>query len=79
MLNNISEFLKNEAYRISIIPEGVHILNYKNIIDISSDKVLISFKDKSVNIKGSNLRLIKLDKHELLINGYIERISLDDK
>lgn len=79
MLNNISEFLKSEAYRISIIPEGVHILNYKNIIDISSDKVLISFKDKSVNIKGSNLRLIKLDKYELLINGYIERISLDDK
>ena len=77
MLNNISEFLKNEAYRISIIPEGVHILNYKNIIDISSDKVLISFKDKSVNIKGSNLRLIKLaiespsNKNKYIMGGII--------
>lgn len=78
MFNNISDFLKNESYRISIIPTGIHILNYKNIIDISSNKVLISFKDKNIDIKGSNLRLIKLDKYELLISGNIERISLNE-
>lgn len=79
MLENLKDFLKNEAYRVSLVPSGVHILNYKRIIDINDKSVIISLKNESVTIKGSNLRLIKLDKNEILINGKVERLEINEK
>lgn len=79
MLENLKDFLKNEVYRVSLVPSGVHILNYKRIIDINDKSVIISLKNVSVTIKGSNLRLIKLDKNEILINGKVERLEINEK
>lgn len=79
MLENLKDFLKNEAYRVSLVPSGVHILNYKRIIDINDKSVIISLKNVSVTIKGNNLRLIKLDKNEILINGKVERLEINEK
>lgn len=79
MLENLKDFLKNEAYRVSLVPSGVHILNYKRIIDINDKSVIISLKNESVTIKGKNLRLIKLDKNEILINGKVERLEINEK
>ncbi len=79
MLENLKDFLKNEAYRVSLVPGGVHILNYKRIIDINDKSVIISLKNESVTIKGNNLRLIKLDKNEILINGKVERLEINEK
>lgn len=79
MLENLKDFLKNETYRVSLVPSGVHILNYKRIIDINDKSVIISLKNESVTIKGNNLRLIKLDKNEILINGKVERLEINEK
>lgn len=79
MLENLKDFLKNEAYRVSLVPSGVHILNYKRIIDINDKSVIISLKNESVTIKGNNLRLIKLDKNEILINGKVGRLEINEK
>lgn len=79
MLENLKDFLKNEAYRVSLVSSGVHILNYKRIIDINDKSVIISLKNVSVTIKGNNLRLIKLDKNEILINGKVERLEINEK
>ena len=79
MLENLKDFLKNEAYRVSLVPRPQHILNYKRIIDINDKSVIISLKNVSVTIKGNNLRLIKLDKNEILINGKVERLEINEK
>ena len=41
MFNNINSFLNSETYRVSLLPNKVHILNYKSIIDINSNSVII--------------------------------------
>ena len=42
MLNNLSSYLSSNEYRISVLPNGVHVLNYKSVIDITSEVVIIN-------------------------------------
>lgn len=78
MLNNISSYLSSEPYRVTILKNGAHILNYKSIVDITSDEAIIKIDKKLVKIYGSSLTLIKLDKKELLINGVIKRLEVNE-
>lgn len=79
MLETLSNYLKTDSYRISLLKNKIHILNYKSIIDISNDEVLVKVEGTIVKIYGSDFKLLKLEKKELLINGSIKRIELDEK
>ena len=78
MLNNLSTFLSNTEYRISILPNKVHVLNYSSIIDINSESVIIKVNNKISKIKGKNIKLIKLDKKELLVSGIINGVTINE-
>ncbi len=78
MLNNISTYLNSEDYRISILKNGIHVLNYTSIVDITTDEAIIKINKKIVKIHGSNIRLIRLDKKELLLNGIIKKVIVDE-
>ena len=78
MLNNLSTYLNNIEYRISIIRNGLHVLNYKKIIDITSSSITLYVNNKKLEIKGSDIHISKLDKKELLINGSIKKVSIDE-
>ena len=54
MLNNISTYLNNEDYRVSILKNGAHILNYKSIVDITNDEVIIKIEKKLIKIYGNS-------------------------
>jgi len=78
VLDNISTYLNSEKYRVSILSSGAHILNYKTIVDITSDEAIIKIDKKIIKIYGTSLKLIKLDKKELLINGVIKRLEINE-
>ena len=78
MLNNLSEYLTKEEYRISIIPNGIHILYYSKILDITNLEALIYIKNKIIKITGINLYISKLDKNELLIKGTIKKVEINE-
>lgn len=78
MLESISTYLKNESYRISIIESGLHVLNYTSIVDITSEEAILKINKKLIKIYGKNLTLIRLDKKELLINGIIKKVIVDE-
>ena len=78
MLNNLSEYLTKEEYRISIIPNGIHILYYSKILDITNLEALIYIKTKIIKITGTNLYISKLDKNELLIKGTIKKVEINE-
>lgn len=79
MLNNLSSYLSSNEYRISVLPSGVHILNYKSIVDITSEEVIIKVNNKISKIKGKNMKAVKLDKKELLISGTILGVTINEK
>lgn len=78
MLNNLSTYLNLEDYRISILNNGVHILNYKSIVDITETEVILKIDKKLIRIKGSSFRLKELDKKELLIHGKIKKVEINE-
>ncbi len=78
MLNNISTFLSREDYRISIINNGLHILNYTSVVDITNDEAIIKINTKIIKIYGTSLRLIELDKKELLLKGIIKKVYINE-
>lgn len=78
MFNNISTYLKSEDARISILKKGLHVLNYKKIVDITSEEVIFKTEDSLIKVKGTNMFLVKLDKNELLINGKIKSVDINE-
>lgn len=79
MLNNLSSYLSSNEYRISILPSGVHVLNYESIIDITSELVIIKVSNRISKIKGKDMKAVKLDKKELLISGTILGVTINEK
>ena len=78
VLNNISTYLKEEDYRISILSYGIHVLNYGQIVDITDTQALLRIKNKIIKINGTSFRLTRLDKKELLINGNIKKVEINE-
>lgn len=78
MLNNISTYLSNLDYRITLFNEGLHVLNYKLIIDITNNYVLFKINNNIYKVNGKNLILKKLDKKEFLITGIIESVKINE-
>ena len=76
MLENISTYLLKEDYRLSILPSGLHILKYKSILDITEKEALIKMPKNTVKVIGTNLRLVTLDKLEVLITGKIKKVEI---
>ena len=79
MLNNLSSYLSSNEYIISVLQNGVHVLNYKSVIYITSEVVIINVNNKISKIKGKDMKAVKLDKNELLITGTILEVTIDEK
>ena len=73
--NMIKDIIKNDNYEINIKDNLLHIKNYINIIDISTNRISILIKSNKLIINGSSLMISKLDEYELLIKGNIKDIS----
>lgn len=76
MLENLSTYLLKEDYRLSILPYGIHILKYRSILDITEKEALIKMPQNIVKIIGENLKLVTLDKLEVLITGKIKKVEI---
>lgn len=79
MLETLSNYLKNEEYRITLLKDKVHVLNYKSIIDINENNLLIRIDKDIIKVVGNDIKLLKLDKKELLISGKIKEIITSAK
>lgn len=76
MLENISTYLFKEDYRLTILPYGLHVLKYKSVLDITDKEALIKMPKNVVKVIGSNLKLVTLDKLEVLITGNIKKVEI---
>lgn len=72
---NVKNYIMEQDFKIVIKENGLYILNYDKLINISFDDVKVSLKRKIINIKGTNLLIKKLTKDELLITGEINNVE----
>ncbi len=75
-MKRIKEFLNNQELKITYFNNQVHVLNYKDILLLDEDKIILKKESGTITIKGSNLTLLKLLDEEILIQGQIKSIEM---
>ena len=75
MLTNIRNFIKDDKFRINMYDDKVDIINYSEIVDFSSDKIILKNFDRFIYVNGNNLVINKLLDTELLISGDISSLE----
>ncbi len=77
MIEKINQYLIDKEYRIIIKENQVNIINYDEIVDFTSEKISLKYKNKNIIIEGRNLFISKMVEDEALIEGdiFIVRIN----
>ena len=74
-LKILDEYINDKKYSMIYKYEKLDIINYTEILDFSSMKISIRYKDKIYHIEGENLVISKMMEDEILITGNISRIT----
>lgn len=76
MIRQIRNYIENKDFKIVILNNKVNVVNYKDIIKISTQLISLDSGTDIVNIKGDNLVLGKLLDDEILIVGKISSLEV---
>ncbi len=75
---NLRSYLLENDFKIILSNTYINILNYIEILSVSSNNIKIKYKLGIIDITGINLVIKKLLKDEILIIGIINKIELGD-
>ena len=75
IINNIRSYILEEEFKLTYLDNKINIVNYDSINHFDSNKVLISYENKSVVIKGKDLVVSRLMNDEALIEGEVINIE----
>lgn len=78
MLKNIIRYVKNDDFYINIWKNKINIVNFKEIVVLEENKIVILSPYNKVIIKGSNLSINKLLDSEILITGIFTLIEFGE-
>jgi len=74
MKDNLVNFLYDKKYFITMYEQYVHVFNYKELISLNSDLIVLKMEDFILNVKGRNLFVRQMMAHEILIKGEVESV-----
>ena len=77
LINKLDRYLENKKYQIIIKENQVNIINFKEIIDFSINKITIRCENKIINVEGKNLIISKMIDEEVLVTGLIYNIRIN--
>ncbi len=77
MIEKVSRYLIDKEFKLTLYTYKLHIVNYKEILSLTDQEVIIKTTKGKVLIYGENLTLIKLVEDEVLLSGKIKRIEVD--
>lgn len=78
MIETLKSYLSKENYYIIITKNNIYLYNYEELASLNNNEILIKLNKTYYKITGNNFTLNKIDKKELIINGYIESIKQYD-
>lgn len=78
MLKNIVNYVRNNEFYINIWKNKINVVNFKEIIIMEEDKIVIMADLGKVIIRGQNLSINKLLDNEILIMGVFSLIELGE-
>ena len=76
MINNLKNFLIDKEYYIDIYDNNLHAFNYLELLKLSSDNINLKFINFILEITGNDLKILQMNKEEILINGEINNVRI---
>lgn len=77
LTSKLDKYLEDEDYKIIIKKNQINIINFKEIIDFSDNKITLKCDNKRIDVEGKNLIISKMMDDELLIIGNINNIRIN--
>ena len=78
IFSNIRNYLYDNDNFIAILDNRIYIYNIMFINDISSDNLIVSFKNKRISIIGNEFKVIRSENSELELIGNIKKVLIDE-
>ena len=75
IMKELSDYIFEKELYIRYYKGNINIVNYKEILHFSSDKIEISYANGSIIVSGKNLVVSKLIMDEILIGGDIKSLE----
>ena len=75
MLEILKKYLRGEDYYIILYSNFLYIYKYIDIIKFMDTYICLKLDNFKLNIYGKDLLITKLEKNELLIKGYINKVE----
>ena len=73
---NLINFLYDKEYYIAIYDKYIYCFNYEELISLKSEVIILKMPKFTLNIKGQDLFITKMQKSEILIRGIITSVGL---
>ena len=78
VLDNLKNFLYDNDNFIALFNNKIYLYNITRIDTINSNIIIVIFDDKKIIIEGNNLKPLRSTCKEILIDGLIERVSINE-
>lgn len=75
LFDYLDRYLIDNDYKITIYDKKIHIMNYLEIEDFSSTRVVVRYKRGKTILLGTDLVVSKMQNDELLITGKLKMIE----
>lgn len=75
LFSYLDRYLIDRDYKITITDKNIHIINYIEVEDFSSTRVIIKHSMGKSIILGTDLVVAKMQDEELLITGKLKMIE----
>ena len=75
LINGIRSYILDDPLKPTIVKNKINIVNYVDIGNFTSDKIIVKTNYKNIIIKGKDLVVSKLMNNEILITGQFDDIE----
>ncbi len=76
IISKIKTYILEDEFKVIFLNGRVNIVNYKQILDITDNKITLQYNEGKIIVNGQNLVISKLLKDEVLITGVIKSLEL---
>ena len=79
MINNIRNYLEDKDYYIDIFDDKLHVFNYIKLSKLTDTEIIILFNSFNLYISGSNIKVKKMNKTEILFKGKFNKLEIKNE
>lgn len=76
--SNLTSFLYDKENFIALYDNKIYFYNFLSVLKLNSETITLKFSNKTITIQGHNLKPIKCLKGELMIEGKIEEVKINE-